>query len=80
MRIPDFNEAKTRDKREYKRLDFELDKEVLGKYSGKKYFIRGSTLVFFADNCWFILIDRCILSNKRASVSFVGIWYGLTSL
>ena len=40
MRIPDFNEARTRDKREYKRLDFELDKDVLGKYSGKKYFIK----------------------------------------
>ena len=40
MRIPDFNEARTRDKREYKRLDFELDKSVLGKYSGKKYFIK----------------------------------------
>ena len=40
MRIPDFNDARTRDKREYKRLDFELDKDVLGKYSGKKYFIK----------------------------------------
>ena len=40
MRIPDFNEARTRDKREYKRLDFEIDKAVLGKYSGKKYFIK----------------------------------------
>ena len=40
MRIPDFNEARTRDKRDYKRLDFELDKSVLGKYSGKKYFIK----------------------------------------
>ena len=40
MRIPDFNEARTRDKREYKRLDFSLDESVLGKYSGKKYFIK----------------------------------------
>ncbi len=32
MRIPDFNEARTRDKREYKRL--------VGKYNGKKYFIK----------------------------------------
>ena len=40
MRIPDFNEARTRDKREYKRLDFELDESVLNKYSGKKYFIK----------------------------------------
>ena len=40
MRIPDFNEARTRDKRLYKRLDFKLDESVLGKYSGKKYFIK----------------------------------------
>ena len=40
MRIPDFNEARTRDKRDYKRLDFSIDKSVLGKYSGKKYFIK----------------------------------------
>ena len=40
MRIPDFNEARTRDKRLYKRLDFSLDESVLGKYSGKKYFIK----------------------------------------
>ena len=40
MRIPDFNEARTRDKREYKRLDFSLDESVLGKYNGKKYFIK----------------------------------------
>ena len=40
MRIPDYNEARTRDKREYKRLEFSLDESVLGKYSGKKYFIK----------------------------------------
>ena len=40
MRIPDFNEARTRDKRLYKRLEFSLDESVLGKYSGKKYFIK----------------------------------------
>ena len=40
MRIPDFNEARTRDKRDYKRLDFSIDKDVLGKYKGKKYFIK----------------------------------------
>ena len=40
MRIPDYNEARTRDKRLYKRLDFSLDKEVLNKYSGKTYFIK----------------------------------------
>jgi len=40
MRIPDYNEARTRDKREYKRLEFSLDESVLDKYSGKKYFIK----------------------------------------
>ncbi len=40
MRIPDFNEARTRDKRLYKRLEFSLDESVLGKYNGKKYFIK----------------------------------------
>lgn len=40
MRIPDFNEARKRDKREYNRLDFSIDERVLGKYAGKKYFIK----------------------------------------
>ena len=40
MHLPDYKEARTRDKREYKRLDFKFSKDVLGKYSGKKYFIK----------------------------------------
>ena len=40
MRIPDYNEARKRDKRPYKRLDFKIDESVLGKYKGKKYFIK----------------------------------------
>ena len=40
MHIPDYNEARTRDKRSYKRLDFKFDESVLNKYSGKKYFIK----------------------------------------
>ena len=40
MRIPDYKEARTRDKRGYKRLEFSLDESVLGKYKGKKYFIK----------------------------------------
>ena len=40
MHLPDYKEARTRDKRLYKRLDFKFDKDVLGKYKGKKYFIK----------------------------------------
>ena len=40
MHLPDYKEARTRDKREYKRLDFKFGEDVLGKYSGKKYFIK----------------------------------------
>ncbi len=40
MHLPDYNEARRRDKREYNRIDFKIDKKVLNKYSGKKYFIK----------------------------------------
>ena len=40
MHLPDYREARTRDKRDYKRLDFKFSEDVLGKYSGKKYFIK----------------------------------------
>ena len=40
MHLPDYKEARTRDKRLYKRLDFKFSDDVLGKYSGKKYFIK----------------------------------------
>lgn len=40
MHIPDYQEARTRDKREYKRKKFSFDKEYLNKYRGKKYFIK----------------------------------------
>ena len=40
MHLPDYKEARTRDKRLYKRLDFKFSEDVLGKYAGKKYFIK----------------------------------------
>ena len=40
MHLPDYKEARTRDKRDYKRVHFELDPEFYNKYSGKKYFIK----------------------------------------
>ena len=40
MHLPDYKEARTRDKRNYKRLDFKFSDDVLGKYAGKKYFIK----------------------------------------
>ena len=40
MHLPDYKEARTRDKRDYKRLDFKFSEDVIGKYSGKKYFIK----------------------------------------
>ena len=40
MHLPDYKEARTRDKRDYSRIDFKFDEKVLNKYSGKKYFIK----------------------------------------
>ena len=40
MHLPDYKEARTRDKRDYRRVHFELDPEFFNKYSGKKYFIK----------------------------------------
>ena len=40
MHLPDFLEAKTRDKRDLKRYDFVLDKSIKNKYKGKTYFIK----------------------------------------
>lgn len=40
MHLPDFLEAKTRDKRDLKRYDFVLDKNIKNKYKGKTYFIK----------------------------------------
>ena len=40
MHLPDFLEAKTRDKRDLKRFDYKLDKSIKNKYKGKRYFIK----------------------------------------
>ena len=40
MHLPDYKEARTRDKRDYNRVHFELDPKFINKYSGKKYFIK----------------------------------------
>ena len=40
MHIPNYQEARTRDKRDYQRMDFQLDQSLFNKYSGKKYFIK----------------------------------------
>lgn len=40
MHLPDFKEAKTRDKRDYKTIEYEMDNSFINKYSGKKYFIK----------------------------------------
>ncbi len=40
MHLPDYKEARTRDKREYKRIDFKIPDSIKGKYNGKKFFIK----------------------------------------
>ena len=40
MKLPDFLEAKTRDKRSYSRVDFTIDDNIKNKYKGKTYFIK----------------------------------------
>ena len=40
MHLPDYKEARTRDKRNYKRVDFKIDNNIINKSSGKKYFIK----------------------------------------
>ncbi len=40
MRLPDYKEARTRDRRDYKRVDFSFDNDIKGKYRGKKFFLK----------------------------------------
>lgn len=40
MHLPDYNEARKRNRKEYNRIDFKIDKKIINKYSGKKYFIK----------------------------------------
>lgn len=39
MHLPDYKEARVRNK-EYKRVEYEIDKNYIGKYSGKSYFLK----------------------------------------
>ena len=40
MHLPDYREARTRDKRDYKKISFEFDKNIKNKYKGKTFFIK----------------------------------------
>ena len=40
MRLPDYKEARSRDKRDYKRVEFSFEESIKGKYKGKKFFLK----------------------------------------
>ena len=40
MHKPDYKEARTRDRRDYNRVDFSFAKDILNKYEGKTYYIK----------------------------------------
>ncbi len=40
MNLPNFIEAKKREKRDYKTVSYEIDESIKGKYAGKKYFLK----------------------------------------
>ena len=40
MRLPDYKEARTRDKRDYKRVEFSFEDSIKGKYTGKTFFLK----------------------------------------
>ena len=40
MHLPDFKEARTRDKRSFKRIDYSLNKDIVNKYSKMTYYIK----------------------------------------
>ena len=40
MRLPDYKEARTRDKRDYKRVEFSFEESIKGKYKGMKFFLK----------------------------------------
>lgn len=40
MHLPDFKEARTRDIRDYNRVDFKFNDEICDKYKGKKFFLK----------------------------------------
>ena len=40
MHLPDYKEARTRDRREYNRVHFSIDQNIQKKYVGKTYYVR----------------------------------------
>ena len=40
MHLPDYKEARTRDHRDYNRIDFDFDPKLKGKYAGKSFHIK----------------------------------------
>ena len=40
MHLPDYKEARTRNKKTYSRINFKLDESIEKKYIGKKYFVK----------------------------------------
>ena len=40
MHLPNYIDARKRDNREYKRVDFKFDEEIKNKYKGKKFFLK----------------------------------------
>lgn len=40
MKLPDYNEARSRDKREYRTVKFNIDEKLINKFSGKKFFLK----------------------------------------
>ena len=40
MHLPDYKEARSRTKKEYRRIDFKQDKTISNKYRGMKYFLK----------------------------------------
>ncbi len=40
MHLPNYNEARTRDKREYKRVDYSFSEEIKNKYIGKSFHLK----------------------------------------
>ena len=40
MKLPNFKEAKKREKRDYKTINYKIDDSIKGKYSGKKFFLK----------------------------------------
>ena len=40
MHLPDYKEARTRDKREYKRVEYSFSDDIKNKYIGKKFHLK----------------------------------------